>query len=130
MKQQVAGLEAEGLYGLIGEPYHIPPYPPSHPHPTNLATPHLPPSLRHPPQEPEEAVPEASAPVAEDVKQALEAAPPAASPALEVTIPTHMTPLCLQLGAVRGSISAGLRVAQRGHHPHMLLSAHKYAESI
>ena len=83
-----------------------------------------------PHQEPEEAIPEASTPVAEDVKQALEASPPAASPALEVAIPAHMTPFTFSWGALIGSISARFRVTQRGHHPHMLLSAHMYAESI
>ena len=33
-------------------------------------------------------------------------------------------------GASRGSISARLRVAQRGHQPHMLPSVHRYAENI
>ena len=56
---------------------------------------------RLPHQESEEAVPEASAPVAKDVKQVPEAASPAASPAIEVAIPAQMTPLLLQLGHIK-----------------------------
>ena len=97
----VAGLGAEGLYGLLmGAILHsyissIPP-PPKKAHHTPSAT-----ISRPPPQEPEEAVPEASAPVAEDVQQALEVASPSASPALEVAIPTYMTALHFQLGGIK-----------------------------
>ena len=60
---------------------------------------------------------------------ALEVPSPAAPEALEVTIPAHMTPLHLQLGASRGCISAKLKVVQSGHQPHMLPSVHMYTES-
>ena len=97
----VAGLEAESLYRLLkGAILHFPvssvPPPPKKPCHTPSG------SVSKPPhQEPEEAVPEASAPVAEDVEQAPEAAPPAVSPSLELAIPTHMTPLYLQLVGIK-----------------------------
>ena len=89
----VVGSEAEGPYELLWGAMLHSPYTPSHPHPKNLTTP----ISKPPPQKPEEAVPEASTPVVEDVKQALEAAPPA----LEVAIPTHMAPFHLQLGGIK-----------------------------
>ena len=93
----VAGSEAEGLHGLLrGAISHssissIPPSPKKPCH-TPCAT-----ISKLPPQEPEEAVPEASTPVVEDVKQA----PEAAHPALEVAIPAHMAPLHLQLEGIK-----------------------------
>ena len=59
-----------------------------------------------PPQEPEETVPEVPTPAVEEVELAPESPSHAVAPALEVTIPTHMGPLCLQLGASRGCINA------------------------
>ena len=82
-----------------------PPHPKTPPDPT--ATISKPPS-----QKPEEAAPKASTPVAREAKLVPEVPSSAASPALEMAIPTHMTPLHLQLGASRGSISARLRVKQ------------------
>ena len=55
-----------------------------------------------PPQEPEETVPEVPTPAVKEVKLASEAPSPAFTPALEVAIPAHMAPLCLQLGVSRG----------------------------
>ena len=117
----------EALYGLLmGAILHssissIQP-PPTNPHYTPSAT-----TSKPSPQDPEEAVPKAFAPVAEVMEQRVAA--PAVSPALEVAIPTQMTPLCLQLGASRGCINAGLRVAPRGLQPHRLLFVNMYAES-
>ena len=125
----VAGLEVEGLYRLLrgaisqSSISYIPP-PPKRPCHTPSATISKPPS-----QEPEEAVPKSSTPVAEVMEQALEVTTPAVSPALEVAIPTQMRPLHLLLGVSRGCISVGLRVAQRGCQPLMLQSVDTYAES-
>ena len=83
-----------------------------------------------PPQEPEETVPEVSAPVVREVELASEAPSSAVSQALEVDISTHMTPLHLQLGGHQGFISGRWRGAVRGHQPHMPLSAHMCAKII
>ena len=89
------------------------------PTPTQKRPPHPPATISKPlPPEPEEAVPEASIPVA------LEAPSSAGSQALKVAIPAHMTSLCLQLGTSNWSIHARLRSAVRGCPPHGLLSAH------
>ena len=77
-----------------------------------------------PPQEPEKVAPEVSGLMAEKEKQALEAPSPASSEAPEETIPTHMQPLHLQLGVLKGCTSARLKVAQRDHQLHMPQSAH------
>ena len=54
-----------------------------------------------PPQEPEEAAPEASIPVVGEVELALEVPTSAVSQALEVAIPAHMAPLHLKLGGIK-----------------------------
>ena len=77
---------------------------------------------KQPPQDPEEAAPEAFTPVVREAELALEVPSSAVSQALEVAIPAHMTPLCLQLGASRGFISVGWRGEVRGHQPHVPLS--------
>ena len=63
-----------------------------------------------PPQESKGAEPEASALVVGG-ELAPGAPSSAVSQALEVAIPTHMAPLCLQLGASKGCANAGLRDA-------------------
>ena len=80
------------------------PTPPTKCHHTQSAT-----ISKPPPQEPE-AVPGASAPGVKESKLALEVPSTDVSQTLEVVIPAHMAPLCLQLGASRGCISAGWRV--------------------
>ena len=62
------------------------------------------------PQEPEETVPKASAPVDKEAKLV----PEVSSTTDPQAIPTHMAPLYLQLGASRGYRNAKLRVAVRG----------------
>ena len=83
-----------------------------------------------PAAEKEEQAPEASASTVTKSEAALEVPSLAAPEALERAIPTHMTPLCLQLGASRGSTSARWRVAVRGHQPHVPQSVHMCAEII
>ena len=83
-----------------------------------------------PPRESEGVEPKPSTPAAEGIRLAQEASPLAVSPALEVAIPAHMTPLCLNVGASKGCIKAGLRGAVRGHQPHTLPSAYTCTETI
>ena len=71
------------------------------PPPKNATILQLPPFLSHPPQEPKETVPEVSTPMVEEVMQTLEAPSQAVSLTLEVAIPAHMAPLCLQLGGIK-----------------------------
>ena len=114
----VAGSEVEGLYGLLRGAILHPPYPQPHIPLRKLTTSCL------PPQEPTGVTPEASDPVTKMVEQALEAA----SPASEEALPANMQPLCIQFGASKGCTDAGLKVAQRGHQPHMLQSVHMCTE--
>ena len=73
-----------------------------------------------PPQEPTGVTPETS----ESATQVAEQASEAASPAPEkLSLPTYI-PFVFNLGASRECIDAGLKVAKRGHQPHMLPSAH------
>ena len=97
----VAGSEAEGLYRLLTEAisYSSMSSAPSSPkkwHHIPTATISKPPS-----QEPEEVAPEGSVPAVKVVELTLEVPSSTASPALEVTIPAHMTPLHLQLGGIK-----------------------------
>ena len=124
IESAVAGLEAEGLYGLLrGAVSHFPissvPLPPQKCHHTPTAT-----ISKPPPQEPEEDAPEVPASVVREVELALEAPSSAVSQGLGVAIPAHMTPVHLQFGASRGSTSARWRGAVRainltGHNLHI-----------
>ena len=94
----VTGLEVKGLCGLLrgttsySPASSIPPQPKKCCH-TPSAT-----VSKPPPKEPEEAAPEASTPVVREVELAPEVPSSAVSQALEVAIPTHMAPHCLQFG--------------------------------
>ena len=111
--------------GSWGELYHIPPPPPKrHCHALITTTSKL------PPQESKGVEPEASASAVEGVWMAPEAPSSAVSQALEVVIPTQMTPLHLNVGASKGCINARLMGAVRGHQPYMLQSAHMCTETI
>ena len=113
----VAGLEAEGLYGLLrGALSH------------SLMSSVPPPSKRHcqaptatisklPPQESGEVEPKPSAPAAEEGILAQKAPSLAISQALEIAIPAHMTPLCLNEGTSKGFTNTRLRGAVRDHPP-------------
>ena len=123
IKLAVAGLEAEGLHRLLRGTICLSPCPWPHPHPKNAAMLQLPPFLSCPLRSLNE-LHLVSAPVVEEVELALEAPSSAVSEAQEVAIPTHMSPLCLQLGASRGFTNARLRGAVRHHQPHGVLSVH------
>ena len=91
----------EGSY--ISQLHFLHPAPPK-----NANLPQLPPSPSYPQNdtkasvtEGEEQTPEASAPTVMRSKLALVAPSLAAPEALEVAIPTHMTPLHLQLGGIK-----------------------------
>ena len=101
VEMAVAGLEAEGLYGIL-----------------RVALSHSPMSTTQPPtkrhcqaptatisklhlQEPEEVKPKPSAPAAEGGILAQEAPSLVISQALEVAIPAHMTPLHLNVGGIK-----------------------------
>ena len=101
----VTGSEAEGFYGLLKEAVsHTSlssiPIPSRKCHPALNAT-----ASKPPLQEPSRVAPEVSVPVAEEKEQtpeapmklALEAPSLVVQEALDVAIPAHMTPLCLQL---------------------------------
>ena len=126
----VAGLEVEGLYRLLMGAISYPsissvPPPPKKSHHSPSAT------ISHPlPLELAGAVPKASSPAAKDVEQALKAVSPAASQASEEALPTHMQPLCLQLGASREYTNARLKDVHRGHQTHMPHSVHMCTECI
>ena len=77
----------------------------------------------------EEQTPEASVPIVMKSKLAPETPSLAAPEALEMAIPTHMTPLHLQWEASRGFTSAGWRVAVRGHQSHVPQLLHMCAET-
>ena len=115
--------EAEGFCRLLkGAASHpslssiLPPMKKCHPAPTTKAS-------KPPLQESSKVSPEVCVSVVEEMEQIPEAplklVPEApslvAAEAPEEAIPAHMTPLCLQLGALRGCTSARLRVARRGH---------------
>ena len=68
--------------------------------------------------------PEVSGLMAEKEKRAPEASSLASSDAPEKTIPVHMQPLWLQMGGIKRCKSAGLKVIQRAHQPHMPQSVH------
>ena len=110
--EAMAGSEAEGFYGLLrGVTSHSLPLPsqppPKKPHPTSSTT------ISQPP--PRESMgPEVPNPV----DQATGPASPAAPVALEETIPAHMQPLQIQVGAPNKSTSARLRAAKRVCQPH------------
>ena len=53
---------------------------------------------------------------------------PAAPPVSEEAIPTHMQPICIQLGASNEYTSARLRATRRAHQPPVLLFVHMYAK--
>ena len=98
----VAGSEVEGLCGLLrGAISH---YPMSYAQPPSRKCYHTPTATISKPL-PQEArgscIHEASTPAAREAKLALEVPSSAASQVLEVAIPGHMTPLCLQLGGVK-----------------------------
>ena len=100
IESAVEGSEVQGLYKLLrgavsNSPMSSYPTPPKKHHHIPTAT-----ISKVHPQEPKEAAPEASAFVVREVKLALEAPSSAVSQSLEVAIPDHMTPLCLQLGHI------------------------------
>ena len=64
------------------------------------------------------------------VELAQEAPSSAYSQALEVAIPAHITPLCLNVGASKGCTNARLRGTMRDFQPHILPSAHTCKETI
>ena len=112
MREAVAGSEVEGIYGLLRGvtlcSHLLPSQPP-------MKRSCLAPSSsisQLPSQEPTE--PEASDPTG----QATASASPAATPAPEANKPAHMQPLRIQMGVPSEYISAGLKVAKRGHQPH------------
>ena len=97
----IAGSEAEGLYGLlrgalITFPHVLCSTPSKKCHQAPITTVYKP-----PPQELREVKPKPSAPAAKGDVMAQEAPSLAISQALEVAIPTHMTPLDLNVGASR-----------------------------
>ena len=94
------------------EPYHIPLCPTPHPIQNFYHTPTATIS-KPPPQEPE--TPEASTHVARNLNLAPEVSSLAASLALEVAIPAHMTPLCLQLGGIKTVDKCWVEGAVKGH---------------
>ena len=101
VEMAVAGSEAESLYSLLRKLYHIPhvlcPTPSKRHHQAPTTT-----VSRLPPQEPREVKPEPSTPAAEGDIMAQEVPSLAISQALEVAIPAHMTPLCLNKGCQMG----------------------------
>ena len=113
----VAGLEAEGLYGLLrGALSHSP---------MSLAPP---PSKRHCQaptatiskllsQESGEVEPKPSAPAAEEGILAQKTPSLAISQALELAFPTHMMPLFLNVGTSKGFTNTRLEGAVRDHPP-------------
>ena len=116
MREAVAGSEAEGLYGLLRG---VTSY--SHPAPSQppIKKPHFAPSTTISKPTPQESTgPE----VSEPADQATGPASPAAPPAPEEAILAHMQPLRIQVGALKGYISAGLKIAKRAHQPHGPLS--------
>ena len=126
----VAGSETEGLYRLpegssITFLHVLCPTPLKGCHHTPTTT-----VSKPPPQQSEGVEPEPSAPAAEQSGLAQEAPSLAVSQALEVVIPAHMTPLCLNVGASKASINAGLRGAVRNHQPPGLPYAHMSALTI
>ena len=97
----VAGSEAEGLYRLLrGAVSHssvsFAPPPPKRCHhaPTTTVS-------KSPHQESEGVEPEASAPAVEGNGLALVVPSSAVSQSLDVAIPAHMTPLCLNVGGIK-----------------------------
>ena len=68
-----------------------------------------------PPQEHQEAAPEDSTPAVKKSELALEVPSPAATEALEVAIPIHVTPLCLQLGGIKRVYKCWVEGCTRGH---------------
>ena len=95
MEVAVAGSEAEGFYGLLrGAMLHssISPAPPPHKkvcHTPSATISHLPPQESTGPD------------VSEPVDLAMKTVSPAAPLASEEAIPTHMQPLCIQLGGIK-----------------------------
>ena len=95
MEVAVAGSEVGGFYGLLrGAMLHssVSPAPPPHKkvHHTSSATiSHLPPQKSTGPD------------VSEPADQVMKAVSPAVPPASEEAIPTHMQPLCIQLGGIK-----------------------------
>ena len=121
IESAVSGSEGEGFYGLLkGAVSHAsssPVQPLLKKHcPTPTAT------ISHPStQEPERVAPKVSGSAAEKEKHVLEVPSLASTETPEETIPAHMQPLCIQLEVSKGCTDARLKVAQRGHQPHVPL---------
>ena len=112
MREAVAGLEAEGIYGLLKG--------------VTLCS-HL--LLSQPPLKRSHLTPSSSiSQLPSQGSTGSEASDPAgqatvsASPAPEGDIPAHMQPLRIQMGVQSMCISAGLKAAKRAHQPHGQLS--------
>ena len=86
--------------GSWGELYHIPLCPLPHPYLKDVIMPHHH-CIQATPQVSRGVKPEPSTPVAEGSGLAQQASSLAVSQALEVAIPTHMTPLCLNVGGIK-----------------------------
>ena len=83
-----------------------------------------------PPHESKVVKPKPSTPAAEGSGLAQEAPSLAVSQALEIAIPAHMTPLCLNVGASKGFINARLKgIVRDPQHPGWLF-AHMCTETI
>ena len=116
MREAVAGSEAEGLYELLrGVTLYSCPVPSQPP----IKEPQFAPSItisQPPPQE--STGPNVSKPAGQTTGPVSSAVPPAP----EEAILAHMQPLRIQVGALKGYISAQLKIAKRVHQPHGPLS--------
>ena len=121
VKAAVAGLEAEGFYGILRGAIAHPPTSSALAHSKKAC--HTPSTtISYLPHQ-ESTGPEVSKSATGIAEQASEAVSPTALPASEEALPTHMQPLHIQLGASRECTDAGLKVAKMDHQPHMPQSA-------
>ena len=123
----VAGVEVEGLYGLLWGAMSCSPMSSITPPPKNVANLQLPPSKCHPHRSTRKL--HLKLPAVKKLELALEVPSPTAPETLEVAIPTHMTPLHLQLRGIKRVYKCQVEGCTRSHQSHMLLSAHIYAEN-
>ena len=112
----------EAVFHTSSSPVLLPPKK-CHPAPTVTVS-------QLPPWEPEKVASKVSGLITEKGKQALGIPSLVSSKAPEKTIPTHMQPLCLQLGGIKRVCKCQFEGCTEGHQSYMPQSAHMCTECI
>ena len=121
IRAAVAGLEAEGLYGLLRETLLIPPCPMSHLYPKNAATPRPPPFPNHSLRSLRKYLKPLLLLGTEQFWHQRSPLQPHHQLWRRLS-PPIWNPFTCSCQVLKECINAGLKVAQRGHQPHMPIS--------